>query len=449
MTSSPLTPRASRTGRRRCASSTGATSSGPPAWRAGRSRQPRGCSRSRRRPCSAGRWASPSTTTPSRRSRSSSTSRCSRATSASRARGSARCGVTPTSRATGRWGSGNGRPALPRRAARRVRLRAAAEHGLDTVAAIQALRDGEARVFIGMGGNFVSAAPDTEVTEKAFRSAELTVHVSTKLNRSHVVTGREALILPALGRSEKDRTGDGSSESPSRTRCRPSTLRGSAQAGVPTPAVRGRHRLLDRGGDHRRPARPSVERLPVRLHRDPQADRPGGPGLRGVRREGGPARRVRPSAPAARLSHVRDLGRQGDVQRLPARGARGAGGPAAAADAALARPVQHHHLRPRRPLPRDQGRPAGGLRPPRRHRGPGLRRRRHGRPGQRVARRLRAHRAGLPGGFLRPAARLCGGLLPRDQPVGPARLHGRGQQHAHVEVGDRPAAAEVRQGVGT
>ena len=81
------------------------------------------------------------------------------------------------------------------------------EHGLDTVAAIQALRDGEARVFIGMGGNFVSAAPDTEVTEKAFRSAELTVHVSTKLNRSHVVTGREALILPALGRSEKDRTG--------------------------------------------------------------------------------------------------------------------------------------------------------------------------------------------------------------------------------------------------
>ena len=73
--------------------------------------------------------------------------------------------------------------------------------------AIEALRDGKAKVFIGMGGNFVSAAPDTEVTEQAMRNADLTVHVSTKLNRSHVVTGREALILPALGRSEQDLTG--------------------------------------------------------------------------------------------------------------------------------------------------------------------------------------------------------------------------------------------------
>ncbi len=81
------------------------------------------------------------------------------------------------------------------------------EHGLDTVDAIRALRDGKVRVFFGMGGNFVGAAPDTEVTEAGMRSAALTVHVSTKLNRSHVVTGGEALILPALGRSEKDLTG--------------------------------------------------------------------------------------------------------------------------------------------------------------------------------------------------------------------------------------------------
>lgn len=81
------------------------------------------------------------------------------------------------------------------------------EHGLDTVGSIQALRDGKIRVFFGMGGNFVGAAPDTEATEKAMRNAALTVHVSTKLNRSHVVTGSEALILPALGRSEKDLTG--------------------------------------------------------------------------------------------------------------------------------------------------------------------------------------------------------------------------------------------------
>lgn len=81
------------------------------------------------------------------------------------------------------------------------------EHGYDTVAAIQALRDGKARVFMGMGGNFVGAAPDTEATEAAMRNAALTVHVSTKLNRSHIVHGGEALILPVLGRSEKDLTG--------------------------------------------------------------------------------------------------------------------------------------------------------------------------------------------------------------------------------------------------
>ncbi|MGZ4448288.1 MAG: FdhF/YdeP family oxidoreductase, partial [Nocardioides sp.] len=81
------------------------------------------------------------------------------------------------------------------------------EHGFDAVAAVKAFRDGKAKVFFGMGGNFVSAMSDTAVTEDALRQAELTVHVSTKPNRSHVVTGREALILPALGRSEKDLTG--------------------------------------------------------------------------------------------------------------------------------------------------------------------------------------------------------------------------------------------------
>ena len=60
---------------------------------------------------------------------------------------------------------------------------------------------------MGLGGNFVGAAPDTEATEAAMRNAALTVNVSTKLNRSHVVHGGEALILPVLGRSEKDLTG--------------------------------------------------------------------------------------------------------------------------------------------------------------------------------------------------------------------------------------------------
>ncbi|MFB9736669.1 FdhF/YdeP family oxidoreductase [Streptomyces thermocoprophilus] len=77
-------------------------------------------------------------------------------------------------------------------------------HGYDTVRAIRALRDGDAKVFFAMGGNFVSASPDTDVTEAAMRRARLTVHVSTKLNRSHVVTGARALILPTLGRTERD-----------------------------------------------------------------------------------------------------------------------------------------------------------------------------------------------------------------------------------------------------
>jgi molybdopterin-dependent oxidoreductase alpha subunit len=83
------------------------------------------------------------------------------------------------------------------------------EHGLDVVRAIRALRDGTAKVFFAMGGNFVAASPDTEVTEAAMRRARLTVHVSTKLNRSHVVTGARALILPTLGRTEKDRQAGG------------------------------------------------------------------------------------------------------------------------------------------------------------------------------------------------------------------------------------------------
>ncbi|MFG2015811.1 FdhF/YdeP family oxidoreductase [Actinomadura geliboluensis] len=78
------------------------------------------------------------------------------------------------------------------------------EHGLDTVDAIRAMRDGRARLFLGMGGNFVRATPDSAVTEAALRGCRLTAQVSTKLNRSHAVTGELALILPTLGRTELD-----------------------------------------------------------------------------------------------------------------------------------------------------------------------------------------------------------------------------------------------------
>ncbi|AXB41587.1 FdhF/YdeP family oxidoreductase [Amycolatopsis albispora] len=79
-----------------------------------------------------------------------------------------------------------------------------AEHGLDSVGAIRAMRDGHAKVFVGVAGNFVRATPDSAVTEAAMRRCRLTVQISTKLNRSHTVCGETALILPTLGRSDRD-----------------------------------------------------------------------------------------------------------------------------------------------------------------------------------------------------------------------------------------------------
>jgi molybdopterin-dependent oxidoreductase alpha subunit len=76
--------------------------------------------------------------------------------------------------------------------------------GYDVVNAIKAMHDGRARVFFAMGGNFLSATPDTRFTAEALRRCDLTVQVSTKLNRSHLVTGRRAVILPCLGRTDLD-----------------------------------------------------------------------------------------------------------------------------------------------------------------------------------------------------------------------------------------------------
>ena len=125
-----------------------------------------------------------------------------------RSRVCARCAATRTSRATAPWASG-----------RRCRTTSSTRCSTSSTSTRRAstvttpstrsarCATGDARVFMGMGGNFVSATPDTVVTEEAMRSATLTVQVSTKLNRSHVVCGDTALILPVLGRSEKDLTG--------------------------------------------------------------------------------------------------------------------------------------------------------------------------------------------------------------------------------------------------
>lgn len=81
------------------------------------------------------------------------------------------------------------------------------EHGYDVVETIEAMIDGHVKAFIGLGGNFAIATPDTPRTFDALRACDLTVHIATKLNRSHLVHGRHALILPTLGRTEIDEQG--------------------------------------------------------------------------------------------------------------------------------------------------------------------------------------------------------------------------------------------------
>lgn len=78
------------------------------------------------------------------------------------------------------------------------------KHGYEVVGAIKAMHEGRGKVFFAMGGNFISATPDTVYTAEALNRCDLTVHVSTKLNRSHLIHGKQALILPCIGRTEKD-----------------------------------------------------------------------------------------------------------------------------------------------------------------------------------------------------------------------------------------------------
>jgi formate dehydrogenase major subunit len=88
--------------------------------------------------------------------------------------------------------------------AREFAIEPARRHGFDTVEAIRAMRDGRAKIFVAMGGNFAAAAPDTAATLAALERLQLSVHISTKLNRSHTVVGDVSVILPTLGRTERD-----------------------------------------------------------------------------------------------------------------------------------------------------------------------------------------------------------------------------------------------------
>ena len=198
------------------------------------------------------------------------------------------------------------------------------EHGYDTVDSIRALRDGKAHVFIGLGGNFVQAAPDTEVTADALRRARLTVHVSTKINRSHLVCGETALILPTLGRTEKDVQASGEQfVSVEDSTCSVHASRGplepaSAQLRSEVAIVTGiaERTLGDRYGIDWRGMRDDY-----RVIRTPHL--PGGAGLRDVRGVGRPTGRLRDAAPAAGQPDVPDGLRAGRVHRLTDRAAAG------------------------------------------------------------------------------------------------------------------------------
>ncbi|HEY6464510.1 MAG TPA: FdhF/YdeP family oxidoreductase [Candidatus Acidoferrales bacterium] len=82
-------------------------------------------------------------------------------------------------------------------------------HGFDTVQTIEAMHRGDVKVFVGLGGNFLSATPDTIFTAEGLRRCKLTVQIATKLNRGHLITGEQALILPCLGRTEIDKQQNG------------------------------------------------------------------------------------------------------------------------------------------------------------------------------------------------------------------------------------------------
>ena len=161
--------------------------------------------------------------------------------------------------------------------------------------------------------------------------------------------------------------------------------------------------------------------------------------LHRLQRPGPPARRLPTPAPAARLPRVPHHHRQGQLRNRSAGVGPGAAGATRAADAAQPRSVQHHDLRPRRPLPRREGRPSGDLRQPRRHRSAGTDRRCPRQSDLRItdaAGDLEERRAKDFPSCLLDARGQRGRLLPRDQPAGPPGPHRNRVQHPGVE-GDR------------
>src|ERR1019366_6557160 len=121
-------------------------------------------------------------------------------------------------------------------------------HGYDTVDTIRAMRDGKIGVFFALGGNFVAATPDTSVSEAAMKNCALTVHVATKLNRSHLYHGAEALLLPCLSRRTRRASGGRAVRDRGGHHEHGARDEGTARPRVRTLAQRGGHCLRPRRG---------------------------------------------------------------------------------------------------------------------------------------------------------------------------------------------------------
>jgi formate dehydrogenase major subunit len=216
-------------------------------------------------------------------------------------------------------------------------------HGYDTVEAIHAMRDGKAKVFFAVGGNFVSATPDTEVTMRALRSMDLTVHVSRSYRPHPAHAGPYRAGRPGRWRPVRHRRGLHVRRAPF---TRPALPRQFLSA------VRSRDHLAPRPRRLRLFPRRAVGGLRGRLQHHPRPHFPCRSRFLGLQLPRPRARRLRPAPPSAGFPHLPHHHRQGQLHRQPGGAHHRARRPPHPADASQPRPVQHHHLRPRRPLPR-------------------------------------------------------------------------------------------------
>ena len=279
------------------------------------------------------------------------------------------------------------------------------KHGLDAVDSIRAMRDGRAKLFVGFAGNFVRATPDSELTEQAMRNCRLTAHISTKLNLSHAVCGETALILPTLGRSDRDIQATGEQF----VTVEDSMSIVHQSHGRLTPAS---EHLLSEVAIVCRLARRTLRDTPAIPWEDFESDYdvirdaisrvvPDFEDFNArVRKPGGfrlpnPVNDYRFNTASGKAVFTSNTF---DRIRVPRRTSR-------VADHAVARPVEHRAVRAQRPVSRHQERTTDRAGQPRRPRRAGAGRPPVGRPGEHLGGRYRAARQRISASIAYPAAR--------------------------------------------